>query len=225
MNTDMSEIKFLIDRYYEIQTHRLALGNQVLAAKKDNKTTDTLEYFFGKFEDIENELKKYLAKSVAEHPMWTHCMKDIKGIGPILAASLLSEIDIRKAEHVSSVWSYCGLAVDLETGQGMKRKKGTKITWNPFLKKTCWLIGKSFVKTKGKYRTIYDTSKDFYKRKFPNEVKVEGTKIVRYTKGHLDSMAMRRATKLFLAELWETWRKQEGLSVSVPFMHRGLGDK
>ena len=69
-------------------------------------------------------------------------------------------------------------------------------------------------------RKIYDTSKEFYQRKFPNEVKVEGTKIVKYTKGHIHNLAKRRCTKQFLANMWARWRQMEGLPVTPPFMHR-----
>jgi hypothetical protein len=218
MNNNIA--KFLIERYYLTQEHRIAISNQISAYKKAEQQTESLEYFYKKFEDLEKELKKHLEKEVKSNPLWDSYLKGVKGIGPILASSLLNNIDITRAEHASSLWKYCGLAVDIETGQADKRKKGEKISWNPFLKKTCWLIGKSFVKTKGKYRTIYDTSKAFYKVKFPEEVKVPGTKIVKYTKGHIDNMAMRRTVKLFLSDFWVKWREQEGLSVSEPFAHR-----
>lgn len=216
---DAGQIKFLVDRRYTVQEHRIAIGNQISAMEKEGKTTDSLEYFFERFQELEKELDRYLAKAVKAHPMWPW-FKAQKGIGPVFASALLSSIDIRKAEHCSSVWMYCGLAVDLDTGKAMRRKKGEKICWNPFLKKTCFLIGESFVKVKGKWRTIYDTSREFYERKFPEEVK-QG-KYVLYTKGHKHAMAKRRTVKLFTAAMWEEWRKQEGLPVSVPFAHRGL---
>jgi len=34
----------------------------------------------------------------------------------------------------SSLWAYCGLAVDQETGKAVRRKKGQKANWNPFVK-------------------------------------------------------------------------------------------
>lgn len=212
---------FLIDRYYITQEHRISLSNQIFAMKKAELKTDVLEYFYGQFHGIELEIKKYLEKDIKQHPLWKNYLKDVKGIGPIFASALINNIDIEKAQHASSLWKYCGLGVDLETGEADKRKKGQKISWNPFLKKTCYLIGTSFIKSKGKYRTIYDTSKEFYQKKFPNEVPVKGTKIVKYTKGHIHAMSMRRATKLFLAEMWLVWREMENLPVSEPFAHRG----
>lgn len=216
---NQSEVTFLIERYYQTQEHRIAMGNQIFQLEEAGEPHEKLQEFFDQFHKIEKGIAKYLASALKDHPMWPW-FQEVKGIGPILASALIANIDIAKAEHVSSLWKYCGLAVDLDTGEGEKRQKGKKITWNPFLKMTCWKIGESFVKTKGKYRHIYDTSKDFYKRKFPTEVKVKDSKIVKYTKGHIHAMAKRRAVKLFLSDLYIAWRTQEGLPVSEPFTHR-----
>jgi hypothetical protein len=56
--------------------------------------------------------------------------------------------------------------------------------------------------------------------KFPNEVPIKGTKIVKYTKGHIHALALRRTVKLFIAELWVKMREEQGLSISEPFAHR-----
>jgi len=207
------EVKYLIDRYYQTQEHRIAMAGQVRELKKLGEDTNPLEDYYERFHAIEKDIAKYISGSIRKHSMagW---LKKVKGIGPILSAALLSTIDIGRAEHASSVWKYAGLA------PGQKRTRGTKIDYNPFLKTICWKIGESFVKTKGEYRKIYDTSKEFYQRKFPEE-KTEGKRKL-YTKGHIHAMAKRRTVKLFLAHFWAEWRKVEGLPVSEPFMHRGI---
>lgn len=216
--TDYSQTTFLIERYYQIQEHRIALYSQVRALEKAGEKHDFVLGYAQQFEVMEKQLTKDIKNEVKNHPIFAW-MKAQKGIGPILAASLIANIDIHKAEHISSVWKYCGQGVDLETGKADRRTKGKKISWNPFLKMTCWKIGESFVKVKGKYRTIYDTSKVFYQNKFPKEVK-EGSRTL-YTKGHIHAMSKRRAVKMFLSDMWLEWRKIEGLPISAPFMHRG----
>lgn len=206
-----TEIKALIQDYYQIQKHRVEMGNQLAALKKDNKPTNPLETYYERLYAVEKDIAKYLASSIKEHVMWKW-LKTVKGIGPILASSLLTTIDITKADHVSSIWKYAGLAPD------QKRKKGEKINFNPFLKKTCWLIGESFVKTKGEYRKVYDASRKFYDEKFPHEVKEKNRTL--YTKGHKYAMAKRRAVKLFLSHFWTEWRTKENLPVSEPWSHR-----
>ena len=210
------ETTYLIERYYQMQEHRIAMGNQILALKKAEEETNPLEDYFERFHSIEKDIVKYLKSTVKSHQM-AEWLEAVKGIGPVLASALLSTIDIKKADHASSVWKYAGLA------PGQKRQKGKKLDYNPFLKTICWKIGESFVKTNGEYRGIYDTSKEFYQKKFPKEIK-EGKRTL-YTKGHIHAMAKRRAVKLFLSNFWAQWREMEGLPVSVPFAHRGLASQ
>ncbi len=205
------ETKYLIDHYYQVQKHRIEMGNQISALQKSGEPTNPLDTFFDDMYKIEKNIVKYCQKSLKEHKMYEF-LKATKGIGPILGSALVSLIDIKRAEHASSVWKYAGLA------PGQKRVKGKKLDYNPFLKTICWKIGEAFVKTKGEYRKIYDTSKEYYQRKFPDEKK-EGKRTL-YTKGHIHAMAKRRTVKLFLSTFWAEWRRVEGLEVSVPFAHR-----
>lgn len=216
----INQVKFLIERYYQIQEHRIALGNQLRALEESEQEYKMIEWYFDQFHTIEKQIVKDVKKALKDHVMWKW-LEDVKGIGPILAGGLLSTIEIEKADHASSVWKYAGLSVNPETGRGERRKKGEKISWNPFLKTVTWKIGESFVKVKGEYRQIYDTSKEFYQKKFPEEVKEKDSKRVLYTKGHIHAMSKRRSVKLFLSHFWAEWRKREGLEVSVPFAHRG----
>jgi len=246
-----SQHRFLIERYYLVQEHRIAIGNQINALRDytDEPTDDQLQQtallqkYFDTYHDLEKQITKDLTLELKSHLMWEY-LKATKGIGTILGASLISYIDIHKAQHASSVWKYAGLDV-AEDGEARSKRKehlvpktytnregeviNTKgITFNPFLKKTCWLIGESFVKTKGTYRNVYNTSKEFYQKKFfmPKEIEyinAQGKKAKKtiYTKGHIHAMAKRRTVKLFLAEFWAEWRALENLPVSKPFMHRG----
>ena len=208
-----SELHSLVKSYQDVQEHRIAMNNQVFQLKERGEPHETLLMHANEFHELEKNIKKSIEKAVKKHPMWAW-FKTVKGIGPVFAASLVSQIDISKADHASSVWSFCGLAPD------QKRKKGEKISWNPDLKRTAWLIGKSFVLSKGEYRKVYDQSKAYYQAKFPVPVKVEGTKIVKYTPGHIDAMSRRRAVKKFLADMWAQARQMEGLPISAPYMHK-----
>jgi hypothetical protein len=211
-----SEIRFLIERYYQVQEHRIATGNQVKKLE-ENDESEMLIQFYERFHELERDIEKYVSKEFKRHEMY-EWLKDVKGIGPILGASLISYIDIEKAQHASSVWKFCGLAVNPETGEADRKTKGQKIAYSPFMRTQLWKIGESFVKQKGEYRTIYDTSREFYNRKFPNEV-IEG-KRHKYNRAHLHAMAKRRTVKIFLSRFWAEWREKRGLPVSEPFAHR-----
>ena len=57
----------------------------------------------------ERELSRLLEDAVTQHPAWPWLMQ-IRGVGPRLAARLLSRLRIDLARSPSSFWSYCGLA-------------------------------------------------------------------------------------------------------------------
>jgi hypothetical protein len=236
-NKPVNKLSVLITRYYQVQEHRIKIGNQIFQLEEASQPVAPFDNYYERFHDIEKDMAKYMESEIKEHTMYDW-LKEIKGIGPIISCALLSTINIKEARHVSSVWKYAGLDVASD-GQARSRKKehleeyeyldskGKKkkkmgITFNPFLKTVCWKIGESFVKSKGDYREIYDNSRKFYDEKFPKEVTVEGKtkKYKKYTKGHKYAMAKRRAVKLFLSDFWAEWREREGLEVSVPYSHR-----
>jgi hypothetical protein len=57
----------------------------------------------------ERELSRLLEEAVTQHAAWPWLMQ-IRGVGPRLAARLLSRLRIELARSPSSFWSYCGLA-------------------------------------------------------------------------------------------------------------------
>lgn len=207
------QIEFLIRQYYQIQEHRLAFGNQVMQLRKSEQESGDHTAYFDRLHGIEKDIAKNLLSVFKKDKMYVW-LKAVKGIGPVLGCALLTFIDITKAQHASSLWKYCGLA------PGQRRKKGEKLDYSPFMKTICWKIGESFIKSKGRFRKVYDTSKAYYQVQHPEQVK-EGKRTL-YTKGHIHAMSRRRAVKLFLSEFWAEWRTLEGLPVSEPFAHRIL---
>lgn len=181
---------------------------------------------------IETELKNY--------PIYTEWMKDVRGVGPLMAGVILSEIDIHKCNSISALWAYCGLDVvvstDEETGEireeGRSRKRHhlkpktytnrdgdtvetVGITFNPFLKtKLVGVLGSVFIKLGGPYREIYDG----YKHRLENHPKWTDR-----TKAHRHNAAVRYMVKEFLADLWTRWRTLEGLPVRSRYAEEKLG--
>lgn len=163
----------------------------------------------------EDEIVNAIGRYVKETTLWKEFFESQKGCGPIVAAVILSEVDIHACRHVSSLWKYAGL--DVVNGMGRSRRKehladfeyidkeGNKaikkgITFNPFLKaKLIGVFGSSILKCKGEYHTIYDNYKVRCAAAHPD-----------YSKGHIHSMAIRYAVKMFLKNLWNAWRELEG---------------
>ena len=177
---------------------------------------------------------KRLAHILKDYPIYTGFLQGVKGVGPAMAGVIISEIDITKAEYPSSLHKYAGLDVASD-GQGrsrraehledseykakdgtIKTKKG--ITFNPFLKtKLVGVLGASFLKQspdKCKYRQVYDDYKHRLEHMDAHKEK---------SKGHRHNMAIRYMIKMFLIDLYNEWRKLEGLPVAPTYTEAKLG--
>lgn len=230
-----SEARYYVDTYYKIQDARIRARNQERAADQSVEAEpNNLDAYLGdQFTVLEKEIAKALAVYVDAQPIgiWA---KANKGVGPVIAAGIISRIDIHKAEHPSSIWRYAGLA------PGQKRKKGQLVDWNPDLKRICWLLGESFVKVSGYNDAVY--AKLYLSHKAKEQAQNENGHYTAlaaeilatknfdktsdaykaYSSGklppaHLHARAKRYAVKRFLSDLYAQWRAMEGLPVSVPW--------
>lgn len=181
----------------------------------------------------EEEAFKAIGKVVAEHPIWIHFLKDVKGCGPALAAVIISEIDISKARYPSSLVMYAGIDVARD-GQGRSRraehqikrsytnakgeeKERNSITFNPLLKdKLVGVLSGSFLKVgrEERYAKIYYD----YKHRLENHVNH-----VNKTPGHRHAMALRYIIRIFLYDMYNAWRPLEGLEVAPTYQEAKLG--
>ena len=92
-------------------------------------------------------------------------------------------------------------------GVSEQRRKGVKLAYNIKLKKTCFLLARSFLLFQTPvYYQEYVRAKEFYIAERPT-----------WPDGRRDLAARRRAIKLFLSHLWTTWRTAEGLPVGEPY--------
>lgn len=242
-NADASEI------LKDLRSEFKRITDGVKRVTKNFKSDSTLITTRGELALIESYERQLEAEALHEklilseldrEPIWTDYLLGVRGVGPLMAGVILSEIDIEKCNSISALWAYCGLDVVVvkneETGdmQGegrcrkkhhLKEKQYTNrngetvdtvgITFNPFLKtKLVGVLGASFIKLGGPYREIYDG----YKFRLENHP-VHSKK----TKGHRHAMANRYMIKFFLADLWTSWRTIEGLPVRSTYAEEKLG--
>ena len=188
-----------------------------------------LKQYFDLVETEEPALKQ-ITYTVKQFPIYSAFLEDVKGVGPTMAAVIISGFDIHKAQYASSLWAYAGLDVVGDKGRSRIKehlvdqtyidaegKEQTKkgISFNPFIKtKLIGVLGSSFVKTNGKYREIYDN----YKHRISN-MPAHAEK----TKAHLNNMAIRYTVKRFLVDLYVAWRTLEGLPVADEYSKGKLG--
>ncbi|MCC8015635.1 MAG: IS110 family transposase [Eubacterium sp.] len=210
-----NEARYLVDTYYQIQDFRKATANQCRSMNEEPH--ETLEFFKGDFETIENDIKKALDEYTDNNAVGRWC-KSICGIGPVISAGLLAYIDITQAPTAGHIQAYAGLDPTKEW------KKGEKRPWNAGFKCLCWKIGQSFVKVCNNkndvYGHIYKLRKDYETEKNEKgdyaeqaKAKLEKFKIGKDTEaykyysvgklppGHIQQRCERYATKIFLSHL------------------------
>jgi len=189
---------------------------------------------------------KLIGELLKDVPLWREFLEPIKGVGVRIAAVILSEIDIHKARHPSSLWRYAGLDVG-EDGLGRSRraehlvdqtyinKEGVEavrkgIAFNPKVKtKLMGVLADSFIKQKNEvYYQIYLD----YKHRMENHA-VWGAHNdatcdkkdpkTRTSKARRSEQAKRYMIKMFLKDLYVAWRTLENLPVSKPYAEAFLG--
>ncbi len=226
----------LVNARYRVVTDGRKLFPTRAAFKGDPVISDYTELsLIAQYVDLEKQEKQHfgrLENILQDYPLFTTFLANVRGCGPMMSGIILSEIDIHKANYVSSLWKYAGLDVAPD-GRGRSRRaehlvdraykdkdgndavrKG--ITFSPLLKtKLVGVLGPSFLKVKGsKYSEVYYN----YKHRLEHHDKYKDV-----SKGHRHAMAIRYAVKQFLADLYDAWRKLEGLPAARPYHEAKLG--
>lgn len=134
------ELKALVRTMYDYQDMRLRTASRLRLNADDRivnedymdeaeiseKDYDTLEYVKISTQKIEKKLSKEIKSIVESLPIWKEFLKNVRGCGHLMAAAILSEVDIYKAETVSKIWQFAGLNSGFV--QGKKIVKVTKKT-------------------------------------------------------------------------------------------------
>lgn len=105
-----------------------------------------------------------------------------------------------------------------------KRTIGYQSNWNDRLKVLAWKATSSFIKqspSKSKYRKLYSKIKKEERKNHPTKIVKNGK--TTFNDGHINNRAIRKVSKIFLAHLWQTWRRQQGLEATEPYAKQLLG--
>lgn len=221
------EARYLVDLYYQMQEYRKASDNQVRQLQKedDKEPHETLAFFANNFRTLERNIKSVLQVYAESKPIgqW---MLSICGIGPVISAGLMANIDITKVQTAGQIQAFAGLDPTREWHKGEKRP------YNARLKTLCWKIGQCFIKVQNNEEDVY--GKIFAIRKAyeieRNEkgeladqakAKLERFNIKKttdaykwYSQGklppaHINQRASRYAVKIFLSHLFSVWYEME----------------
>lgn len=231
---EANEVRFMVDAYYQMQEYRKAAANQIGSIERAadaGGTHETLDWMLAQVSTMEKQIERAMDTFSMGSPVgqW---MRSIYGIGPVIAAGMLSHIDIRKAPTAGHLWRFSGLDPTLTWNKGERRP------FNAELKTLCWKLGQCFMKFSKQgecfYGDIYRKRKDYEVQRNEaggNAVAAAAVLEARpthaqraiYVTGKLppaqiDARARRYAVKLFLAHLHEVWYEQEfGCKPPLPY--------
>lgn len=221
------EARYLVDLYYQMQEYRKASDNQVRQLQKEEtkEPHETLAFFANNFRTLERNIKSVLQVYAESKPIgqW---MLSICGIGPVISAGLMANIDITKVQTAGQIQAFAGLDPTREWNKGQKRP------YNARLKTLCWKIGQCFIKVQNNEEDVY--GKIFAIRKaYEIERNEKGeladqakAKLEKYNIGkdtdaykwysqgklppaHINQRASRYAVKIFLSHLFSVWYEME----------------
>jgi len=214
----MRDLRTAVNFFYDIQGLRIRTSNR-MHLKKDGDETQgdhpvlegTEREMYDKMliglEKNEKEVFGLIKAIVHEHPLWSEFLVDIKGVGELMAAVIISEFNIHIATTVSKMWKFAGLY------PGAKLTKGEKAPYNKWLRtKLCGVLGASFLKSKSPYSEFYYN----YKNRWVSAEKGKSDM-------HRHKAATRYMVKMFLIDLYVFWRTLEGLPVRPPYQQEYLG--
>lgn len=169
-------MKLLVSTYYALQKERIQTVLRIKALERSgiakSRAEDLHEHMDKELLRIERWIAGKIEDRLEGNDIYNAWLKHVPGVGPILAAGLISVIDpISEVEKPSSLWKYAGQ--DVVDGKAPKRVRGQKVTWNPFFRTLCWKLGDSFVKAGGYYRKVYDKARAKEDSKAPFKVPIE----------------------------------------------------
>lgn len=113
VNVTRQDARYLVDAYYQVQKMRVRTNNQLKAISKsadsENYATPTsVKWVYLSTKNTEEQIKLMLDAYTDSHKIgqW---LKSVIGIGPVLAAGLMSNFDINGVNHFGQFHSYAGL--------------------------------------------------------------------------------------------------------------------
>jgi len=200
MNDTKEKLRRAVKLYYYYQKVRIGIANKINNYKDFDSGLDLFGQHEKIFAELEKETLKYIKTLLEDFLLYKKLIK-IKSVGEKVIAVLLAEVDIHKADTVSSLWKFCGLGVT--NGKADRPEKNKKRCYNSFVKsKLLDGLGKKFLIDKNEY------SKYYYEYKERKEKEGWGN-----NKMHRHRAAIRYMIKMFLIDVYKIWREIEGLPI------------
>ena len=226
-------LKAVVDDRKQVMMLKNKSNNQLLAYKRktDHLQPSTVKWLEEQSKALQKELAKRtraVEKAVKDYGKldpFAMSALGVDGVGACTVALCLVYIDLTKARHASSLWSYVGL----DKPSHGRYAKGEASGGNKTLRTALYTMADSMIKTRGAYRYIYDQVKE----RLENSDKITKS---RNTKGeliecawkdtkpcHRHGAALRAVMKHFLADYWFVGRELLGLDNGPCYAEAQLG--
>lgn len=160
----LHEVKY----FYDLQKLRISASNRKVSdsVQLEKKSIEYLNDRGDAFNAMERKSLSEIKRLLKHHKMhkW---LDEQKGCGPTMSGVICSTFDIHRAPTPSAFWAYAGLHVDSSTGKSVRRKRGEKLNYNPFLKaKLLKVLADCFIKSRSPWTEHYYN----YKNRKKNEI-------------------------------------------------------
>ncbi|GIW60035.1 MAG: hypothetical protein KatS3mg087_1101 [Patescibacteria group bacterium] len=211
-------LNFLTALFVSTQAERIRLTNRINAWVQNNSKNIPFELMIrlkAQIEEMENMIKPKLAQELVSHPA-AEFVAGIAGIGPVLAARIISLIPMKSETdfcNYSKLRKLAGMA------PGFDRKiKGQKCSFNPRLRTALHVLWQTWVRLDARgilparhYIAVYKKWVDFYSANRPD-----------WNKMHIMLAAKRKCLDPFLCHLWQAWRTKQGWDCRPLYVHERL---
>lgn len=167
-------------------------------------------------------LEKAIKRELRKVPLYTEFLSKVQGCGTIVAGYIVAMVDFSRCEKPSALKRYCGFAVF--DGKREQPTKGQALHYNKEMKTRLYQLfsmgirmAGSRSKSESKYMTIWAEKKATLLA-----IRGPGTSDNK-SKGWCDDTARRKATDVFLEDLYIVGRTLAGLPVWPSWYAKAMG--
>lgn len=156
---DRRQARYLVASYYQMQNNRKRSASQIRELKERGLSSKIVDWSYDQSKIHENGIKASMDtySMSSKIGQWS---RSICGIGPVIAAGLIANIDMEIAKTVGHIWRFAGIDPTIFWLPKTERP------WSAKLKTLCWKVGESFVK-------FQNNEKDFYGKIYVEKKKIE----------------------------------------------------
>lgn len=197
VNADIAEVKILFREHEDLKKDMVREKLKRIAFERKfkiaNVSGDRIKKMLSHKDDSivakekgVEQIKKELKKKVEKFDIWNEHLKDIKGVGEVIASGLIGELGGRQFDGDNSLKHYAGMVAKTDFHN-----------YNRYLKMILYQFAECIIRARTpKWRELYDNMKLFYAKKHSD-----------WSKGKVNNYAKKFIETKFLVWFWEKWEE------------------